>query len=158
MQVFWYYPEKCVSFSVSPPLGTIIIRLGGLLSQNESPKSYSKGLREAFLCRLQVYRTAISQNTLLWLQSDYKKRQELVKRYDAVNCKFRHKFHKNTTNQLITGLPSFILPKILWHKRAVLQSYFPEKLKEYSSRFSISIFHFTGLLIQFQDLAAQIIG
>ena len=32
---------------------------GGLLFEKESPKSYSKGLREAFVCRLEVYQTAI---------------------------------------------------------------------------------------------------
>ena len=47
---------------LNPPLGTIIIRLGGLLFEKESPKSYSKGLRETFLCRLEVYRTAIFRN------------------------------------------------------------------------------------------------
>ena len=30
-----------------------------MLFEKETPKSYSKGLREAFLCRLEVYRTAI---------------------------------------------------------------------------------------------------
>jgi len=30
-----------------------------LLFENETPMSYSKGLRGAFLCRLEVYQTAI---------------------------------------------------------------------------------------------------
>ena len=33
-----------------------------MLFENEPPKSYSKGLRGAFLCRLEVYRTAIIIN------------------------------------------------------------------------------------------------
>ena len=58
--VYVVLSEKVCKFFCFPTLGTIIIRLGGLLSQNESPKSYSKGLRETFLCRLEVYRTAIN--------------------------------------------------------------------------------------------------
>ena len=32
---------------------------GGLLFEKERPKSYSKGTRETFVCRLEVYQTAI---------------------------------------------------------------------------------------------------
>ena len=35
-----------------------------MLFEKETPKSYSKGLRGAFLCRLEVYRTAIIQDEL----------------------------------------------------------------------------------------------
>ena len=46
----------------SPPRNHHYLIKGGLLFEKESPKSYSKGLRETFLCRLEVYRTAIFLN------------------------------------------------------------------------------------------------
>ena len=38
---------------------TIVILLLGACFLKESPKSYSKGLRDVFFCRFKVYRTAI---------------------------------------------------------------------------------------------------
>ena len=53
------------SFLVLPPCGESdhhYLIFGGLLSEKESPKSYSEGLRGGFFCRFEVYRTAINSN------------------------------------------------------------------------------------------------
>ena len=45
-----------------------LIDFWGLLSEKESPKSYSEGLRGGFFCRFEVYRTAIIYNNNLCIR------------------------------------------------------------------------------------------
>jgi len=47
---------------------SLLIDFWGLLSEKESPKSYSEGLRGGFFCRFEVYRTAIVYNNNLCIR------------------------------------------------------------------------------------------
>jgi len=83
--------------------------LGGLLSEKESPKSYSEGLRGGFFCRFEVYRTAIiykNNLSLRFLQITHEKYHVTPKKKNSTSLKSGKWSINQEVRRIIRPFPS----------------------------------------------------